>query len=54
MNFHLIVVQGFGPHAKGDRVTDATEVATILAGENASHVVRIPAPAAPAPATKEA
>ncbi len=41
MNIHLIVVQAFGPHAKGDRVTDPAEIASILAGEHAGHVIKI-------------
>ncbi len=59
MNIQLVVVRGFGPHAKGDCITDPAQIQTILAGENASHVVRIPAPApaaptSPAPIAKEA
>lgn len=41
MPFHLVVVRAFGPHAKGDSVTDADAIATILAGENAADVVRV-------------
>ncbi len=45
MQFHLIVVQAFGPHAKGDVVTDAETIARILGGEHAVHVVRVSVPA---------
>lgn len=49
MNNHLVVVQAFGPHAKGARISNPTEVAATLASEHAAHVVRIIAPdAAPA------
>ncbi len=44
MNIHLAVVRSFGPHAKGDRITDATDIAVILAGENSDKVVRLSAP----------
>ncbi len=46
MNIQLVVVQAFGPHAKGDCITDQAQIQTILAGENASHVVRVSTPAA--------
>jgi hypothetical protein len=46
MNIQLVVVQAFGPHAKGDCITDPAQIQTILAGENARHVVRVTAPAA--------
>jgi hypothetical protein len=41
MSFHLVVINAFGPYARGDLITDATIAAEILAGENAHHVVRI-------------
>ncbi len=44
MNIHLVVVRSFGPHAKGDRITDPTDIAAILAGENADKVVRLAMP----------
>jgi len=43
MNHHLVVVRPFGAHQKGDVITDAAEIASILASPNADHVVRIPA-----------
>jgi hypothetical protein len=49
MNIHLVVVQGFGPHAKGDRITDPAEVAATLAGESADKVVRLSVPDTTAP-----
>ena len=42
---HLIVTEAFGEHRRGDLITDAGEVAKILAGEHQVYVVRIPAPA---------
>jgi hypothetical protein len=44
MNIHLVVVQAFGPHAKGDPITDPATTASILASPNAPKVVRIQAP----------
>lgn len=41
MQFHLVVVRPFGTYAKGAVITNAVDVATILAGENAADVVRI-------------
>ena len=41
---HLIVKQPFGGYAKGDVITDARTVATVLAGENADHVLRMTPP----------
>lgn len=43
MNIQLIVVQAFGPHEKGVRVTEPKEIATILAGEHAAKVIRVAA-----------
>lgn len=40
---HLIVRNAFGGYAAGERITAATTVAEILAGENAGHVVKVPA-----------
>lgn len=41
MNIHLVVVQAFGRHAKGDAITDPVEIASTLASEYAAHVVRV-------------
>lgn len=41
---HLIVVRPFGPYRVGDVVRDADEIAGVLAGEHAGHVVRINPP----------
>ena len=41
MNIHLVVVQAFGRHAKGDAITDSIEIASTLASEYATHVVRV-------------
>ena len=41
MNVHLIVVQAFGQYAKGERVSDPAEIASILAGEHAAKIVRV-------------
>ncbi len=41
MNVHLVVVQPFGTHAKGDHITDPADIAAILASEYAGHVVRV-------------
>lgn len=37
---HLTVVEPFGSYARGALITDANEVAAVLAGENAHHVVK--------------
>lgn len=44
MNFHLVVVQAFGPHAKGAHVNDPADIAAILASDQSDHVVKIRAP----------
>lgn len=38
----IIVVEPFAGYQKGDEITDAAEVQTILDGENAAHVLRAP------------
>lgn len=43
MAFELVVVRSFGPYAVGDRVTDATAIAGILASEHAANIVRVTA-----------
>ena len=52
MNFHLVVVQAFGPHAKGAHVTDPADISAILASEHSDHVVKVQDPAA-VPAEQE-
>lgn len=37
----LIATQAFGPYAQGASITDAAEIATILAGEQAAFVVKV-------------
>ncbi len=44
MDIRLVVVRPFGPHSKGDMVTDATETQKILASEHAADVVRVGLP----------
>jgi len=46
MNIILVVTQAFGPHGKGDHISDPVLISEILAGEYSGHVVRIRAPAA--------
>ena len=41
MEFILVVVQAFGPHAVGDVVRDGAAITDILASEHAGHVVRV-------------
>jgi hypothetical protein len=43
MNFHLVVLKPFATYKRGDVITDATAVEKILAGPQASFVVRIAA-----------
>jgi hypothetical protein len=50
MEFTLVTVRPFGAHRKGDVISDPSEIATILAGEDAHNVVRVAAPSAAAPA----
>lgn len=40
MSYHLTIVNPFGNYRKGDHITDATEVAKVLAGPNAHSVVK--------------
>ena len=39
--FTLVVIHPFGQYRRGDAITDATEVAAVMAGENAHHVNRV-------------
>jgi hypothetical protein len=41
MNIQLVVVAAFGTHVRGDVITDAVQIAAILASENATRVVRV-------------
>jgi hypothetical protein len=43
MNIHLVVVHAFGGHKRGDVITDATQIAAILASADALHVVKVAA-----------
>lgn len=45
---NLIVVRPFGAHRPGDAISEADEVAHVLASEHAGHVVRCVSPG-PAP-----
>ena len=36
----LVVTNPFGGHSRGDRITDPKEIAQVLAGENAHHVIQ--------------
>ena len=42
-NLHLYVRTPFHDYAKGDRITDPTIVAELLAGETSSHVMKVQA-----------
>lgn len=44
MNIHLVVTQAFGLHAKGDIISDQSEIQSILASNHAGHVVSTPMP----------
>ena len=49
MTYHLSVTQPFGDYARGDRITDANTVASVLE-THPQNVVRVVAPdVAPAP-----
>jgi SWI/SNF-related matrix-associated actin-dependent regulator 1 of chromatin subfamily A len=50
----LVVVQPFGAYARGDAITDAAAVATVLAGSNRRSVVRLRAPVVAAPVAAHA
>lgn len=52
--FDLIVIQPFGDHPKGEKITDAESVKAILAGPQAHHVVKIAAQTAPPASAKAA
>jgi hypothetical protein len=53
MDFTLVVVQPFGPHASGDAITDPDSVAAVLEGEHADKVVRVARPQTPQPTTQQ-
>ena len=44
MTIQLFVVRPFGTYAKGDVIGDAASIATILASEQATCVVRVQLP----------
>jgi hypothetical protein len=44
MDMHLVVVKPFSGFARGDVVTDKAQIADILRGEQAAHVVRVAVP----------
>ena len=46
MNVQLVVISPFGAHRKGDVIADPAVVASVLAGEQALSVVRVPGPVA--------
>lgn len=49
----LIVIEPFGEHLRGDQITNAKEIAAVLASENAASVNRVQIPDVPAdPAPK--
>ena len=42
----LVVTRAFGPHVRGDAITDPAVIAAVLASEDAPHVVAVePEPA---------
>lgn len=45
MSHHLIVVHEFGNYTKGQRISEAHEVAKVLESPQHTHVVKIAAPA---------
>jgi hypothetical protein len=47
MDFTLVVVRPFGPHASGDAITDPKGVAAVLDSEHADKVVRVRADPVP-------
>ena len=52
-DYHLTAIQDFGVYKRGDHIEDAAEVARILEGEHAVHVVKLVAddkPVEPRPA----
>jgi hypothetical protein len=47
MAIKLIITEPFGGYDKGQEVTDAATVQSILAGDNAAHVVAVQVPETP-------
>ena len=45
MDITLVVTRAFGRYAVGDRITEAADIAAILASEHAHHVVPVTVPA---------
>lgn len=41
MTFHLVVLKPFGGYQRGELITDTAAVEKILAGAQASYVVRV-------------
>jgi hypothetical protein len=48
----LVVTSAFGSHSRGSRITDAAEIAKVLAGENSHHVIQSDHPDEPSQPTK--
>ena len=48
MALRLVVVRPFAGHRVGDVITDPAQIAAILAGEQASRVVKVAVPVTPA------
>ncbi|MDE1179497.1 hypothetical protein [Paraburkholderia sp.] len=39
--FTLVVVHAFGDYSRGDPIADDATIATVMAGENAHHCIRV-------------
>ncbi len=50
MTIQLVVVRPFGTYAKGSVIGDAASIATVLASEHATNVVRVQVAAPTQPA----
>lgn len=40
-DFHLVVTHPFGGYARGDKIEDAAEIASLLSGENHRSLTRV-------------
>lgn len=40
-DFHLVVKHEFAGYQRGDKITDATEIASVMAGDNHRSVTRV-------------
>jgi hypothetical protein len=41
LDFELVVLQQFGDHERGKRISDAAEIQAVIDGDNLAHCIKI-------------